>query len=385
MQLEAIEQKVRSLSPFVKEIKIRPISGALFASVIPDLTALKEAKIVNIEEEIRWYAIELYNLLAKEDEKIQGYEIISPQSSFHKEPADPFYETLKRFLAIKSSKEISFTSHIELDLGLDSLDYVELFLFVERSFGIEMNEALFSGMMRVNELYSHIKQNARSHSYSPSSWQEFLTQKSQRQLIASPFCMLLYKTLLYPLFQLYFRLEAKGIKNIPKSACIIAPSHQSMLDGFLVEALLPAQILKKSYFLSYKQVFGKNILKHLAQHGQNILIDANENLKESLLAATLPLREGDNIVIFPEGARSRDGKLLEFRPFFALLAKVYGVPVVPVAIDGSFEALRAGMFFPRPKKIKVTFLQPIVPQDLSYEEIVQRTKSAIEHELKSSS
>lgn len=145
MQLEEIEQKVRSLSPFVKEIKIRPISGALFASVIPDLTALKEAKIVNIEEEIRWYAIELYNLLAKEDEKIQGYEIISPQSSFHKEPADPFYETLKRFLATKSSKEISFTSHIELDLGLDSLDYVELFSLCRAKFWRRDERSTFFG------------------------------------------------------------------------------------------------------------------------------------------------------------------------------------------------------------------------------------------------
>lgn len=381
-RLEEIEQKVLALSRFVKEITVTMKNGAPFAYICPDLEAFKEAKIVNIEEEIRWYAVELYNIYAKDGEKIKGYEISIPQVSADGEPDDEIYKALKRFLSDISSKEVSFTAHIELDLGLDSLDYVQLFVFVEQSFGVKMDESLFSGMMRVQELYMYIKQEGSFGSFTALSWEEILKQKSPERLMASPFFMFMYKLLLYPLFKLYFRLEVKGVENIPNSACVISPSHQSMLDGFLIEALLPFRVLKNTYFMSYKQVFGRNILKYLAKHGQNILIDANENLKETLIASAGSLGEGKNVVIFPEGARSRDGELLEFRPFFAIAAKTYGVPVVPVMIDGGFDALRTGMLFPRPKKIKVTFLRPIEVQEMSYEEIVKKTRDAIEHELK---
>ena len=138
--------------------------------------------------------------------------------------------------------------------------------------------------------------------------------------------MFLYKIILYPIFKLYFRMEVKGLENIPAGACVIAPSHESMLDGFLIEATLPFKILKNGFFLAYQNIFGTKPLKPIADNGQTILINANKNLLRSMKLAAAPLQNGDNVVVFPEGARSRDGKLLEFRPFFAILAKAYCVP-----------------------------------------------------------
>jgi long-chain acyl-CoA synthetase len=155
-----------------------------------------------------------------------------------------------------------------------------------------------------------------------------------------------------------------------------------MLDGFLVESSLPWKIVTNTFFLAYKNVFGTKLLKPVADNGQTILIDANENLKHTMQYVALPLQEKKNLVIFPEGARTRDRKLLEFRPFFAMLAKIYNVPVVPVMIDGSFEALGSGKIFPLPRKIKVHYLQPIYPKGLRVEEIVENTKEAVAHELR---
>jgi long-chain acyl-CoA synthetase len=95
----------------------------------------------------------------------------------------------------------------------------------------------------------------------------------------------------------------------------------------------------------------------------------------------LPLKVGNNLVIFPEGARTRDRELLEFRPFFAMLSKTFNLPIVPVVIDGSFEALESGKILPRPKKVKVTYLKPIQPENLSYEELSQKVKTAIAQEM----
>jgi len=384
MDLKEIEKKILALSLYVKEIKVVMKNAHPYAIICPDLEALKAANIINIEDEIHWYAVELYNMYAEEEEKVRGYEIVInevPQEP-QPEPDDEIYKTLKTFISTLTKNEIRFSSHLELDLGLDSLNYVELFIFIEESFGVLMSEKIFSHHMHMGSLYEYLKNNSKFIKFAQLDLEAELKKPVDEKLIYSPFIMFTYKTVLFPLFKLYFSLEVTGEKKIPNAPCIIAPCHQSMLDGFLIESSLPYKTLKQSFFLAYKQVFGTTFLKPIAKYGQSILIDANENLKETMQYVALPLREGNNLVIFPEGARSRDRKLLEFRPFFAMLSKTFNVPVVPVVIDGSFEALRSGKLFPRPKKIKVTYLDPIYPDGLSYDEITQKTKSAIEEEMK---
>jgi long-chain acyl-CoA synthetase len=384
MDFKKIENRVLVLSPFLEKIKVGLREGKLFASMTPDFEALQKANIINIEDELKWYAVELYNLEVPEEEKIRGYEIIYPKILSKEEPTDDeIYRRLKTFLHTLSIGEINYTSHLELDLGLDSIDYVELFIFLEQSFGVIVDEKIFASMMRVNELYLYVKEHCKSIQNANSSLNEALQEPIKEELRYSPFIMLLYKTVLFPLFKLYFRLEVSGRENIPQGSCIIAPSHQSMLDGFLVEASLPYKILKNTFFLAYKNVFGTKFLKPISDNGQTILIDANENLKHTMQYVALPLHEEKNLVIFPEGARTRDRELLEFRPFFAMLSKLYNVPVVPVLIDGSFEALRSGTLFPKPKKIVVRYLEAIYPVGLEVAEITQKTKDAIAHELKS--
>jgi long-chain acyl-CoA synthetase len=384
IDFKTIEQRILSLTPYLKDIKISLQNGVIFAKMYPDFEALQRVNIINIKEELRWYAIELYNLEAKEEAKIRGFEIIHPafelSCAFVQE--DAIYQKLLSFLHERSDATVEFTSHLELDLGLDSIDYVELFIFVAESFGVVVDEKNFASMMRLNELYAYIKTHHERVQNAGKSLVEVLQEPIAEKLRYSPFIMSLYKITLLPLFKLYFRLEITGVENIPKRSCIFAPSHQSMLDGFLVESSLPWKIVTNTFFLAYKNVFGTKLLKPVADNGQTILIDANENLKHTMQYVALPLQEKKNLVIFPEGARTRDRKLLEFRPFFAMLAKIYNVPVVPVMIDGSFEALGSGKIFPLPRKIKVHYLQPIYPKGLRVEEIVENTKEAVAHELR---
>ncbi|MBA3025200.1 MAG: glycerol acyltransferase [Sulfurimonas sp.] len=384
MDFKKIENRVLALSPYLENIKVSLRGGRLFASMTPDFEALQKANIINIEDELKWYAVELYNLEVPDEEKIRGYEIVYPKISSEEEPKeDEIYRRLKGFLQTLSSAKINYNSHLELDLGLDSIDYVELFIFVEESFGVLIDEKNFASMMRLHELYLYVKEHCKAVQNASSSLNEALKEPIKEKLRYSPFIMLLYKIFLFPLFKLYFRLEVSGRENIPQSPCIFAPSHQSMLDGFLVESSLPYKTLKNTFFLAYKNVFGTKFLKPISDNGQTILIDANENLKHTLQYVALPLHEHKNLVIFPEGARTRDRELLEFRPFFAMLSKLYNVPVVPVLVDGSFEALRSGTLFPKPKKIIVRYLEPIYPDGLDVAEITQKTKDAIAYELKS--
>jgi len=386
-KFKAIEDKILAISTLVKKIEISPNENGFHAILYPDFDELKKSNIINIEEELRWYSIEVYNFGVKDKDRIVTYEVVSHTKKLENsgDTNSEVYLVLKSFLAELSSEEIFSNSHLELDLGLDSIDYVELFIFIEESFGVLIDEKIFSEIMIMQELYEYIERNKSFKKTTQKSLKDVLKEPIDKKLIYSPWIMILYKTLLYPIFKIYFRLEINGCENIPKTACVIAPSHQSMLDGFIVEATLPYKILKNSFFLAYKNVFGTTLLKPIADNGQTILIDANENLKQTMQYCALPLKSNSNLVIFPEGARTRDGKLLEFRPFFAMLSKIYNVPVVPVVIVGSFEALRSGTSFPKPKKVKLKYLEPIYPDELSIEEIVHKTKESIEAYLPSSS
>ena len=380
---KAIEDEILAISPLVKKVEVSQNEKGLHAILYPNFEELKSSNIINIESELRWYVVEIYNFSVKDEDRIISYDVISTTKKLENESDidGEDYAALKLFLVELSGKGVYLHSHLELDLGLDSIDYVELFIFIEQSFGVIVDEKTFSSMMIMSELYEYIEKNKKFVKSSEIRLKDILKEPIDKKLEYSPWIMSLYKTLMYPLFKIYFRLDIKGCENIPNSACIIAPSHQSMLDGFLVEATLPYKILKNTFFLAYKNVFGTAILKPIADNGQTILIDANENLKQTMQFCALPLKSNSNLVIFPEGARSRDRKLLEFRPFFAMLSKIYNVPVVPVVIDGSFEALRSGTSFPKPYKIKIKYLKPIYPDKLSVEEIVKKTKDEIAQEM----
>ncbi len=381
-----IEKRVLHLSPFVKEISVQKRDKKMMAFIYPDFEALKQQKIVNIENEIRWYAVELYNLDPIDGIKLDGYRIVQePFSSAAREekrvpadePQDEVYREIKTYLQGVTTEPIYPTSHLELDLGLDSLDYVMLFAFVEKSFGLHLDEALFAERMVMQDFCRYVAQKQQKSDIQPVNWSEIIEEPIEYELTYSPLWMTLYKTFFLPLFKLYFRLDISGEENLPQSPCIIAPSHQSMLDGFILAAALPYAVLKKSFFLAYEGEFGKSFMRPVARNGQLVMINVNYNLKTSMQRAAVPLNEGENVVIFPEGARSRDAKLLPFKRYYAILAKELNVPIVPVLLDGTFEAMKAGKLFPRPAKVRVEYLPPVYPDRLTHEEINVQVKAVI--------
>jgi long-chain acyl-CoA synthetase len=400
----AIEKAILKISPLVKEIAVIEHEGHPFALIFPDFEEAKARSIVNIENEIKWYAVELYNIKAGARMKVRGYRIVthplsktasgepdrsriaallheSESAATEAEPDDALYQTLKRYLERFASAPVRPSSHIELDLGLDSLEKVELMTFIEETFGCSMDEKRFASRMTVEELYGYIRQNSSKMEPRDVSWGEILREKRPFKLIRSPFTMLLFKRIFLPLFRLYFRLKITGEEKLPDAPFIIAPSHQSFLDGFIIEAALPDGVLKKTFFLVFEQMFSKVFMRPIARYGQSILINVNDKLKASLQSSAQPLKEGSNLVVFPEGARSRDRELLEFKRFFAILAKELDLPIVPVLLDGTFEALHAGMIFPRPREVVVRFLDPVYPDGQSYEELTARVKDAIRKEM----
>ncbi|MFA7027252.1 MAG: 1-acyl-sn-glycerol-3-phosphate acyltransferase [Sulfurovum sp.] len=407
IDIPKIEQTILKLSKVVKEVAVFMHHGQLFALIYPDIEEAKKRKLIRIENEIRWYAVELYNIKAKESQKIKGYQIVrsplpkksngeihraelerfldeqrSQERERESEPADEAYQTIKRFLSTRTTEPILPSSHLELDLHLDSLNYIELFTFIEESFGVTVDEARFSQMMVMHELSRYVREKKEKRVFADIDWRAILEEKIDFDLHASPLPVMIYKTLFLPLYRLYFSLRISGDENIPKAPCIIAPSHQSMLDGFILAAALPYSVLKRTFFLAFEMVFGTKMMQPIIRNSQTILINVNKDLKASVQKSAVPLKKGQNLVVFPEGARSRDRELLEFKKFFAILSVELNIPVVPTVLDGTFESMPAGRLFPRPSPVVVKYLEPIYPEGLSYDELTERVKEAIETEMR---
>ncbi len=113
-------------------------------------------------------------------------------------------------------------------------------------------------------------------------------------------------------------------------------------------------------------------------HRHNVIVMSSTNVKYSILQLVKVLRSNKNIMIFPEGTRTSDGELSEFKKTFAILSKELNVPVVPVGISGAFKAFPRGSKIPRPYHVQVDFMPPVYPEtDMSYEDLAEKVKGLI--------
>lgn len=157
---------------------------------------------------------------------------------------------------------------------------------------------------------------------------------------------------------------------------VFMPNHSSFLDVLLVFALIPhnfRSIVKEEFF-------SIPLLGLTVKSSGQIPLNRKSPRKglQSIKQAAEFLRRGVSIVVFPEGTRSRDGKIHEFKTTIFVLPIRTRTPVVPVLIEGTFEALPRGSVLLKSYPVKLTFLDPISANCFSdkeralYAEEVQR-------------
>ncbi len=179
---------------------------------------------------------------------------------------------------------------------------------------------------------------------------------------------------------LRLEVETSGLDGLDRSRpSVFMANHLSFVDGPLLFMLLPGRtrvILKKS-------VFRLPVVGSAMHYVGFIPVDRKHASggKRSIARAVRAMRKkGHSFLIFPEGTRSRTGKIQEFRRGGFFLAIESGAPVVPITIDGTFEAMPKGQWFVRPGKIRVSFHDPIPTAGLTPEDIPSlsdRVKAAI--------
>lgn len=407
---EEIENLILSKSDIVKEVAVIEQNGHLHAIIVPNFELVKEKGILNLREYITWEVIDKVNrelpsyknitdFSIREEElpktrlgKIKRFLLKAQDNVPLKAKEQTYKEEEKKPIGILTEQEgilldylrryksdISPKDHIEIDLGLDSLDKVELLSFLDKTFGIQIPEKELSKYLSVEQLMSLVLDKEAKQT-KEVNWHDILSETAPAETLEYKDEVLVYGSyLLRQIFKVYFRFQVEGLPNLPKeNPFIIAPNHASYLDGFLIAASLPKELIKDTYFVGAKEYFEGKIGDIIAKHFHVIPVDTQSSVKETLIKSAAILKSKKNLVIFPEGARTRNGKLLPFKKGVAILSKELKVPIVPTAIKGSYEAMKIGDIFPKPKKIVVRYGWPLLYYEFSYDEIIGRLEEAVQ-------
>lgn len=407
-----IENEIIKNTDLIKEIAVTEYKEQLLAIIYPDFQQIEAKKIVNIKDAIKWEVIDKYNVTAPNYKKIHDIKIVKkelPKTRIGKirrfmlkdliEDKDDVieqkeekktivvppemkekFDIINKYIDERYHKAIDLDSHIELDLGFDSLDIVEFMNFLNETFGINLVEQDFVENKTISAIIKLVNEKAGKFVEKVDkneNLKKIIESDSDVKLPKDARYAKFLRVILGPFFRFYFKYKCIDKENIKDGAGIIVGNHQSYLDGFMVNNVFTTKEMNDNYYIATALHFKSKTMKYLANHGNIILVDANRNLKNTLQAAAKVLKNNKKLIIFPEGARTRDGQIHEFKKTFAILAKDLNVPIYPFVLKGAYEAFPYNKKFPKRNNVSVQFLERIEPNNKTVEELVEETKNNI--------
>ncbi len=170
------------------------------------------------------------------------------------------------------------------------------------------------------------------------------------------------------------RVELNGAENLPAGNSVVVANHASYVDGPLLKGYLPSRF---SFVIKGEMrniAIAHFVLRRAGQRfvERNVQAGSSRDAREIVKAA----REGQSLAFFPEGTFREERGVGRFRPG-AFVAAVRGeMPVVPVAISGSRDMLPLGHFLPRPRRLRIDILEPILPDDPAFADSRQLAETA---------
>jgi 1-acyl-sn-glycerol-3-phosphate acyltransferase len=154
----------------------------------------------------------------------------------------------------------------------------------------------------------------------------------------------------------YFQLKLVGVEHIPTAGpVIITPNHQTYADPPLVS--IPVR--RPVYYMAWSRLFEIPLFGRFIRLLRAFPVQIESSDPRATREAVRLLQAGQALMIFPEGERSRDGRVQHFKPGAFRLAASLATPVLPVTIAGGHDAWPPGRVLPRPGRITITYHAPL--------------------------
>lgn len=419
---EEIEAHYRQ-SPYVKEICVmglaepgRPSTERLYAAVVPNMDLMRERKIVNAGDILR-FEIEGLAVGLPAHKRVLGYDIWFeplPRTTTQKmkrheiekrvrerqlaaaqDASAPISDQHQAWLddghvaaavpmiqaRLRDGVRLRPDANLELDLGLDSMERVELLTELEQRFGVKVPQAAAFEIFTVTQLVEAVRPGdaggsapASSAAAADESWSVLLrdlppaTDPVLGGLLESrPVATAVMFVLSRVVRTAIARARVSGLEHLPKGgAFIISPNHQSFFDPLIVSSVLPYRVWRQVFYVGAVEYFETPLARWFARIVNLVPVDADSNLVPAMQAGAFGLTHGKVLVLFPEGERSIDGTVKKFKKGAPILAQHLGVPIVPVAVKGIYElwprnrAINWRLMLPfSGHRVTITFGQPM--------------------------
>lgn len=392
---ELEEASIMAFSPYITEAGVFAQNDVLQAIIIPKMVALRELSVENLYEFFK-DEISKYNKETPPYKRIKQIHIVSeelPKTRVGKiqrfklpylavgrtaadnsdnsktedipEAESRVYKLLKSFIEEELHTTAKANDHFEIDLAMDSLSRVALIAYIESAFGLVFNEEQMEELNTLLKLSRYVEKHSAGITEKEISWKEILS--SSFAAIKLPKAGMVHRItncLIKIILNTTYRYRGLGEQNIPKEPCIFVANHSSALDGVIITARMNLKTAQNTFLFAKEKYWRTWFARFMAGKNNIITMDINKNLRQSLQQMSYVLQQGKNVIIFPEGTRSKTQNLNHFKETFAILSTELRVPVVPVIIEGSekatFRPVKIPRFFTR---IKVEFLKPVYPDD----------------------
>ncbi|KFA92636.1 AMP-binding protein [Archangium violaceum] len=260
----------------------------------------------------------------------------------------------------KPLADIRPESRLSVDLGLDSLMLTELSVALEQA-GVPLPAVNdLTHVQTVDDLRKLVVASGRRPAVETRAKDiSRETEKAEEVEIPVPEPIVTVGRQLVRLGQQaifggLFDVKVTGKPFIPMNRnFLVIANHTSHLDMGLVKVVLGDQGQRLTTLAARDYFFDTPLKRAYFENFTDLIpMDRHGSLRESLRLAGSALRQGFNLLIFPEGTRSVTGELLEFKPTLGYLALTYGVDVLPIYLKGAFEALPKGRMLPKSRELE---------------------------------
>lgn len=348
-----------------------------FREISAALPFFKRVKVMHVTP------FELPRTATRKVKRPEVVEMLTALEERSKKKTDKVVETkgddnlmwIRKVVASVSARPLSDVAIDDklIDLGFDSLMFVELQAAVEDAGGKVLSPDTLNEIQTVRELLTAVQRVDRTKKLADEPRLE--TSKDDDEIYVPSLLRTVGNSIVDlaqdTLYDRVLETQIEGANNVPPHVnFIVAPNHESHIDTGLVKKALGPQAAEQTVAVAAADYWFDTKYKRAYMNNFTTLvpIERTGSLRQSLRHVTQILDQGYNALIFPEGTRSTDGEIHEFKPIIGYLALNQKIGILPIYIWGTFEAYPKGMTIPARKSIGAK-IGAKVGNFLEYEEL----------------